>query len=284
MSGPDPVEAFRLEAGELLDATEQALLDLSQDLASRDLIDTVFRGLHTLKGSGAMFGFDALAAFTHHCETIFDSVRKGNVPASAELVAVTLSAMDHIRTLIDDPDGEDVDTASAALLARIQALSGGDSGTAAAPAPGAPAPHTDDSAHQHGWHVQFRLPPDALMNGTNPLILLDELRDMGATNLVVDFSHVPPLDALDPTQCHLGWTMDIPSTATREEIEDVFIFVIDDMELSIRATDATTDSPVQAQTPDTMEGQVPNAVQTATATQAEHLAEHPGAKATRPPQ
>ena len=89
MSTQDPVEAFRSEAGELLDGTEQALLDLSHDLGSRDLIDTVFRGMHTLKGSGAMFGFDALAGFTHHCETAFDLIRKGLVPATAELVAAT---------------------------------------------------------------------------------------------------------------------------------------------------------------------------------------------------
>ena len=93
MSAQDPIAAFRVEAGELLGDIEQALLDLSHDLTNRDLVDSVFRGLHTLKGSGAMFGFDALAGFTHHCETAFDRVRKGQVPATEELVAVILSAV-----------------------------------------------------------------------------------------------------------------------------------------------------------------------------------------------
>ncbi len=70
----DPVEVFRVEAQELLEKIEQGLLDLERRPQDSDLVAQVFRALHTLKGSGAMFGFDALAAFTHHCETAFDRV------------------------------------------------------------------------------------------------------------------------------------------------------------------------------------------------------------------
>lgn len=236
MTGQDPIEAFRIEAGELLEATEQALLDLSHDLTSRELIDTVFRGMHTLKGSGAMFGFDALAAFTHHCETAFDRVRKGQARASAELVALTLSAMDHMRTLIDQPNGDGVESESADLLAGLQTLLDGEGAAAVVDC-------RDDAAHDtteradtglgQGWHLHFRLPANALATGTNPLLLLDELRELGATNVAAEFDAVPPLDELDPTQCLMGWSMDLPASATREVIEDVFLFVLDDMELSI---------------------------------------------------
>lgn len=92
----DPLETFRIEAAELLEQVEQGLLDLTYRLDDKDLIDAVFRSLHTLKGSGAMFGFDDLAAFTHHCETAFDRVRKGEVPATTELVSAVLAARDQI--------------------------------------------------------------------------------------------------------------------------------------------------------------------------------------------
>ena len=236
MTGADPIAAFRVEAAELLDATEQALLDLAHKLDSRDLIDTVFRGMHTLKGSGAMFGFDALAGFTHHCETAFDSVRKGHVPATAELVALTLAAMDHMRRLVEDREGTSAGDQGEALLDRLHALLGDSGGGVdAVDAAREPASADSRSAPRHGWRVSFRFAPEVLTNGTNPLILLDELRDLGATNLLVDLSQVPPLDELDPTQCHLGWTLALPASVTREEIEDVFIFVLDDMELAIEA-------------------------------------------------
>jgi chemotaxis protein histidine kinase CheA len=102
MSGLDPVETFRQEAQELLEEIEQGLLDLAhRPKGDRELVDAVFRGLHTLKGSGAMFGFDALAAFTHHCETAFDRVRKGEVAATSELVGAVLACQDHMRALAE---------------------------------------------------------------------------------------------------------------------------------------------------------------------------------------
>lgn len=249
MSELDPIEAFRTEAAELLDGIEQALLDLSEHLESRDLIDTVFRGMHTLKGSGAMFGFDALAGFTHHCETAFDRVRKGTVPATAELVAVTLSAMDHMRALVGHPS-DDRETDSAAILARLHEALGEHSdqtSTAADPDQRVAGSSSDAETASGGWHVRFRLAPEAMANGTNPLLLLDELRELGATNLVPDFGRIPPLDELDPTQCLTGWAMELPASTTREAIEDVFIFVMDDMELMIEPRDGTDAASVSAE-------------------------------------
>ncbi|WP_409049886.1 Hpt domain-containing protein [Agrobacterium vitis] len=116
MTNLDPIQVFRTEAAELFEQIESGLLDLLHDLSNQDQIDSVFRGLHTLKGSGAMFGFEALAAFTHHCETAFDRVRKGEVPATAELVAAVLDAQDHMKALVATPNG-DHEAAGERLLA-----------------------------------------------------------------------------------------------------------------------------------------------------------------------
>ena len=105
MTSLNPVDVFRMEADELLACLETTLLDLGEKPQDRDLIDTAFRALHTIKGSGAMFGFERVAAFTHDFETAFDLVRQGRVPASLDLVNVALSAKDYIRLLIEDPDG-----------------------------------------------------------------------------------------------------------------------------------------------------------------------------------
>ncbi|MDJ0276165.1 chemotaxis protein CheA [Sphingomonas sp. 2R-10] len=217
----DPVAAFRVEAGEVLDQVEQGLLDLGHRLDDTDLVNAVFRGLHTLKGSGAMFGFDALAAFTHHCETAFDRVRKGQVPATAGLVAVILSAQDHMRALVD---GDAPQAEGDVILARLQAAIDEASGITPA-APGAPA--------RAGWTVSFKLPLDAMANGTNPLMLLDELRELADCTIVARTDAVPPLSQLVPTECHVGWDVTLVGDVKRDDIEDVFIFVMDDMELAI---------------------------------------------------
>ena len=234
MSDIDPIAVFLTEAAELLEQIEVGLLDLTHRLDDRNQIDAVFRGLHTLKGSGAMFGFDALAAFTHHCETAFDRVRKGDVPATQELVAAVLAAQDHMRSLIEKPHGDHEDTSTALLESLHAAVNGsGQSADAASPAPVTEAPVADQGTDRIGWTIRFRLPLNAMANGTNPLGLLDELRELGECRVTVDKSAVPPLDNLNPSDIHLGWNVELKTEADRDAIEDVFIFVMDEMEISI---------------------------------------------------
>ncbi|QIO50303.1 chemotaxis protein CheA [Rhizobium leguminosarum bv. trifolii] len=235
MSTLDPVAVFRTEAAECLEAIEAGLLDLTHQLDNRDLVDAVFRGLHTLKGSGAMFGFEALAAFTHHCETAFDRVRKGEVAATSELVAAVLAAQDHMQALVDQPDADHGDTGHK-LLAQLQAAVGGKEAApaAASAAVAAPAAVREAAAKKkNSWRIRFSLPANSMANGTNPLGLLDELRDLGECTVRANTSAIPPLDALAPTELHISWDVTLTSEQDRSAIDDVFIFVLDDMELSV---------------------------------------------------
>ena len=85
-------QSFREEAREILVDLESALLELNENRADPELVGRVFRGLHTIKGSGAMFGFEELAAFTHNLETAFDEVRNGRLQINSELIDLTLAA------------------------------------------------------------------------------------------------------------------------------------------------------------------------------------------------
>jgi hypothetical protein len=114
---------------------------------NRALVDEVFRGLHTLKGSGAMFGFDALAGFTHHCETAFDRVRKGKAQASQALIRVILSARDHMQALIDAGTGRAGLARGDAILAALHEA-----------VAKAKARRPREPAAQGGWHITFRCP------------------------------------------------------------------------------------------------------------------------------
>ena len=241
MSGLDPIETFRQEAQDLLEEIEQGLLDLAHRPGDRDLVDAVFRGLHTLKGSGAMFGFDALAAFTHHCETAFDRVRKGEVAATPELVGAVLAAQDHMRALAEGrPAPAEAGEALLAELRRVVEAAGQPDGAAPAAAPSEPG--------LNRWRVRFSLPADALVNGTRPLPLLDELRELGECAVVAVTDAVPDFDVLVPTECHLAWDVTLVTKHGRDAIEDVFIFVIDDMTLDIQDLNAAAQAEAAAET------------------------------------
>ena len=270
MSALDPVQVFRVEAGELLEQIESGLLDLLNDLTDTSLIDGVFRGLHTLKGSGAMFGFDALAAFTHHCETAFDRVRKGEVKATSALVWAVLDARDHMRALVDDPSGNHEGTGEK-LLAQLNAAVG--ARQVAATGAAAPEQQAPTDKGETTYTLSFRLPANAMANGTNPIGLLNELRELGQTSILADFSLVPPLDQIEPDQLYIGWNVELTTKEPRQAIDDIFIFVIDDMDLEV------------AEIVPTREDAVPAPVEQATADEAEENVEKTskvaeGAKAT----
>jgi two-component system, chemotaxis family, sensor kinase CheA len=218
MDSPDPARLFLQEAQELLEQLEQTLLDLERTPGDGDLIDTAFRALHTIKGSGAMFGFEAVAAFTHHVENAFDLVRKGKMTPTRQLIAVALAAKDQMRLLIEQPDN--VDTASCdAILADLECIMKG--------------PPANPVLTEAIWRVRFRLPSDAMVTGTNPLLLLDELCSLGTASVTTMTQDVPPLEAIDPTACYLRWQVMLQTEHPRGTIEQVFLFVLDDMELEI---------------------------------------------------
>lgn len=230
----DPAATFRQEAADLLDSLETVLLDLGQTPADRDLIDAAFRALHTIKGSGAMFGFDRVAAFTHDFETAFDLIRKGKIDANHDIVTVSLSARDYIRALIEAPDATDP-IIGEAIVEELQRLIGrGDAkGAAGAAAPPAAAAGASLASGQGGWRITLAFEEQVLRNGANPLALLDDLRELGPCTVLPDLARLPALADLDPESCLIGWTVTLAADCPREAIEDVFMFVRDEMRLAI---------------------------------------------------
>jgi len=224
----DPTEIFRQEASELFEVLEAALLDLGQRPEERELVDSAFRALHTIKGSGAMFGFDKVAAFTHEFESAFDQVRKGEIKPTQELIAVALAAKDYVRALIEAPESTD-DIIGEAILDDLKQFVS--ARTAAAP-PRAEARVADQSSVA-GWQLHLEFDSHILCNGSNPLDLLDDLCKLGPCFAVPLTDDVPLLDELEPEYCYLKWDVTLHSDCDRAAIDDVFIFVQDEMKLAV---------------------------------------------------
>ena len=101
MSEMNPaLETFAQEVDELLTAMEEALLGLEGSPDDADSINSIFRAMHTIKGSSGLFGFDDVVAFTHEAETVLDRVRNGERAIDAELISVLLACKDHTAQLI----------------------------------------------------------------------------------------------------------------------------------------------------------------------------------------
>jgi two-component system chemotaxis sensor kinase CheA len=224
----DPAEVFRQEASELFDALEGALLDLGLRPDDRDLVDTAFRALHTIKGSGAMFGFDEVASFTHEFETAFDRVRKGEIRPNQDLISVALAAKDYIRTLIEAPETTDSIIGDAILDDLHRLVEPDRSATIEA---STIEEKVVPAEARTGWQLHIEFDTEILRNGSNPLDFLEDLGKLGACFVVALTEDVPFLDEMDPERCFLKWDVTLHSACDRDAIDDVFIFVQDEMKL-----------------------------------------------------
>lgn len=230
-------QSFREEAREILADLESALLELNENRGDQELVGRVFRGLHTIKGSGAMFGFEQLAAFTHDLETAYDLVRNGRLETSSDLIDLTLSALDQIRAMLREgengaPPAEATEFQH--ILDRVRKLAG-------LVAPVAPADSNADLGGTHptsvegleNWRIHFAPGPDLMRCGANPALLLRELGQLGSLSVTADVDAIPPLPCLDPERCYIAWDLELKTGASRNAIRDVFIFVEDCCDLKI---------------------------------------------------
>ncbi len=228
-------QGFQEEARELLGELESALLELDDKRDDLEIVGRAFRALHTIKGSGAMFGFDDIAGFAHHLEGVFDQLRMGKLAATADLINLSLACGDQIKTMLEASAGagEADRSRSAELLSELRRLTGTPEVRAdAAPVPAAEAP-TAERGLPVEWRVRFRPGPDLLLHGTNPLLLLRELGELGEIRTEIDTSAIPPLGEIDPERCYAAWNVVLKTAAGRDAIRDIFIFVADECALEV---------------------------------------------------
>ena len=259
----DPQDAFREEAYELLAELETALMELEENPQDADLIDRVFRAMHTIKGSGAMFGFDDIAAFTHELETIFDLVREGRMAVTDKLVNLSLSARDQIKAMLDASTGGDPADQQACRTI-IEALKSivpqeVDGGTPVSQVHAPPhadtdaqsklvwtlpqqedeAPGDEEQSAEAIYRIRFRPSANLFKTGTNPLLLIDELREMGTCTVIARTADIPPLEEIDAEACYTGWDIVLTTQSDMNAIRDVFIFVEDDSHIDIQLIERT---------------------------------------------
>jgi two-component system chemotaxis sensor kinase CheA len=231
------LETFHSETQELLTELESALLELEDNPEDQELIDRVFRALHTIKGNGGMFGFEGISRFTHDMESVYDLVRGGSLKISKQIIDLTLAARDVIAEMIKDPEGEDPvvkHTADEILRAFEQYLpdkANKEMKAAAFLVNGAP------DLDYKTYRIRFTPDPDIFLTGTNPLLLLKELNSLGKATIIPNLNRLPGLDKLDPENCFFSWNIILTADAGIDAIKDVFIFVEDRCTLTIDIID-----------------------------------------------
>lgn len=241
---------FAEESNELLQQSESILLKLEDEPDSDELINDLFRAIHTIKGSAGIFGFDDVVSFTHVAESVMGQLRDKELFLNEDLMSLLLDSRDQISQLVthvldnaEEPIADSLRETGDGLLKRLQQYLDGDTPTSpAAESDSGALPTTEMAADSNDsesvsndyWHISVRFNRNVLANGMDPLSFFRYLNTVGdfisMTTLTTD---LPSLDMMDPEESYLGFEMDLNTSASKEAIAEVFEFVQEDCQLSI---------------------------------------------------
>lgn len=256
MNLDDALQTFIIEARELLEQMESALLHVEQEPDDAEAINAIFRAAHTIKGSAGLFGFDYVVEFTHVAESVLDKVRSSQLAINSELVAIFLGVCDHLGVLISGiADGTGADEATQSASKRLAdqlrvyldaGVHGGGSSSSSASTqlsaqtePGGESGGTLESGSPEAvgtdnWHISLRFGPDVLRNGMDPLSFIRYLTTFGKiVQIVTLVDAVPRLSEIDPETNYLGFEINFNTEADKATIEGAFEFVRDDATIRI---------------------------------------------------
>ena len=243
----DSFQIFADECEDLLAVAEQALIHLDEvdsAVGVVDAINNLFRTFHTIKGAAGLFGLNSIVAFTHSVESVLGKIREGNLDIDEKLVSLFLLSRDHLEALVAnsikgntdlDASLQGVDDQLSEKLNRYlygMLLSDAEINTEVMTNA---VERENGGVENEGWHISLRFGVNVLKNGMDPISFIGYLGKIGEIkNVALIDDAIPQWSDFDAENCYLGFEikLDAPN-ATKEELEEVFEFVIDDCKINI---------------------------------------------------
>ena len=246
------------ECSELLLELEEQFLAIQEGDRDADRLNAVFRAIHSIKGGGGAFGFDALVKFAHSFETLLDYVRDGRVELTEDVVVLCIRSIDIVADFVAAARHGDTlaPDYGAAEKARFDALAlGKAAGSGAVAAEDMPMDDFDieftpvlvdldqtkplasvapASEGASVWTIRFTPFATLYERANDPLLLFRELGLLGAMTVTPDLTKMPALADFEPFGVYCAWTIELVSDkASEEAIREVFEFVDGDCAITI---------------------------------------------------
>lgn len=254
--------SFKEESIENISDIEQALLNLEVS-SDQDIINSIFRNLHTIKGSSGMFGFNFTASLVHEIETVLDVVKNGKAAFNQAAIDATLMSVDFIRELIegDEVISEiDFDKRKQFLVNEIRKVldisndvkgafqealendfSKSDNSSVLEESVKVNSENKfDDEALQSefkSYKILFSPAKGILFHGHKPINLLSKLINLGNGYVRAKVDNIPDLELISPDNVYVDWEIRLDTEESRESIEDIFTFLDSQSKIDIQELD-----------------------------------------------
>ncbi|MGH1419094.1 MAG: chemotaxis protein CheA [Hyphomicrobiaceae bacterium] len=233
-------ETFFQECDEQLGILEQQLSQLGQSDDEAECVNAAFRAVHSIKGAAGMFGFSRLVSFAHLLESALDGARAGQVKINKEFIDELLHATDILGDLTTAERSGDV------LPVRFEAVAA-DQLRVNYTVLQSDGRDDDDLPEERAisklakYRIKYQPSRDILRSGKDPIVLIRNLAQLGHLGAQTDMSAVPPFEKLDPAAMYIGWTFELETLASHQELLEVFEFYADDCQLEIEILDGPTE-------------------------------------------
>ena len=273
------LKEFVEEVDEILQDLEQGILQLEGQPKKKSLVDRIFRNMHTIKGGAGMVMQTELADYAHKFENLLDRVRSGEIICTPEMATLLLDALDGLNSFIDRIRGtgdlnqelidrtlkqigvfesDETPAAGASDQQKLEQKPQQDQASAedsvqdqetAAPKSEEQSAWDDEEEDEKGYLLNLRFSSEMLRNGSDPLLLINELNEIGDLTLFPHLNTVPELKSLEPEELHLWWSGKLVTGRSTEELENILVFYQgDNADVNYEPVEAPPEDPGLAST------------------------------------
>ncbi|MDM8538682.1 Hpt domain-containing protein, partial [Desulfobacterales bacterium HSG17] len=231
---------FREEAAELLADIEENLLNIEKDPGNKEFLNSIFRAMHTLKGSGAVSGFNDISDFTHNIETVLDMVRNGLIHVSRDLSDLIFAALDQIKIMLGQDESAISESKNAVIAINaefekfIPENSSQEEYSLFNKKTAESEPVNTCIETNKTYNIEFHPGTEIFAAGIDPLLLLDELRELGLCMVEAHTADIPIVHSMKPEKCYFSWNFTLTTNCGINAINDVFMFVEDTSQIQIQ--------------------------------------------------
>ena len=229
----DHKDIFIEEANELLEEVENSIIDVEDIGLTVDVVNTLFRSFHTMKGSASMLEFNEISNLTHKVEDLLEPVREGVIDTeiyTKDYVDVILKAKDQINEYLNRilNDQDIIENENIYIL--IDKLKGKITSNENIER----ICHLDENKSKEYLYEITLIPTLRIFNNEFGIYnLINDLKENGEAEISMNISSIPMITEIDINKFYLTWDIKYKTFLTKDKIEEYFIFIDDAVDYHI---------------------------------------------------
>ncbi|AHH12590.1 Chemotaxis protein cheA [Borrelia hermsii YBT] len=261
-------DSFKEESIENISDIEHALLNIEFE-SGEEVVNSIFRNFHTIKGSAGMFGFNLTASLVHEIETVLDPIKEGSDKFNQDTVDATLMAVDFIRELIEGDEAIDESAYKAREKDLIDTIKKGrgvgfnntvlsstnEDQTISSNDLDSQKSVLEESLEQGKfddealnietkvYRILFSPSKGILFHGHKPINFLRKLLNLGNGQVRARVRNIPDLELISPDNVYVEWEVKLKTEESKSSIEDIFMFLDGQSKIVVEEVDASYEIP-----------------------------------------